>query len=125
MWKTLQDVIVAVLSSIWGSHLPFIIIKDVSTEKEADSRSALICRDETLKCSELTVKLESAFLAGLRCVQPPIRAKFFEVFNTSMKARLHDRLMYITCSQNWEAMGPHYWIKQCIELLLVTASPSK
>lgn len=83
------------------------------------------CRDETLKCSELTVKLEPAFLAGLRCVQPAIRAKFFEVFDASMKRRLHDRLMYITCSQNWEAMGPHYWIKQCIELLVVTASSSK
>jgi hypothetical protein len=83
------------------------------------------CRDETLKCSELTVKLEPAFLAGLRCVQPTIRAKFFEVFDASMKRRLHDRLMYITCSQNWEPMGPHYWIKQCIELLVVTASSSK
>jgi transformation/transcription domain-associated protein len=71
------------------------------------------------------VKLEPAFLAGLRCVQPAIRAKFFEVFDASMKRRLHDRLMYITCSQNWEAMGPHYWIKQCIELLVVTASSSK
>jgi hypothetical protein len=85
----------------------------------------VVTRDEALKCSELTVKLEPAFLAGLRCVQPAIRAKFFEVFDASMKRRLHDRLMYIICSQNWEAMGPHYWIKQCIELLVVTASPSK
>lgn len=40
-----------------------------------------------------------------------------------MRRRLHDRLLYIVCSQNWDALGPHYWIKQCIELLLVTASP--
>lgn len=39
-----------------------------------------------------------------------------------MRCRLHDRLLYIVCSQNWEAIGQHYWIKQCIELLLVTAS---
>lgn len=39
-----------------------------------------------------------------------------------MRRRLHDRLLYITCSQNWEAIGPHYWIKQCLELLLVTAT---
>lgn len=39
-----------------------------------------------------------------------------------MRRRLHDRLLYITCSQNWDAIGPHYWIKQCIELLLVTAT---
>ena len=38
-----------------------------------------------------------------------------------MRPRLHDRLLYIICSQNWDHMGPHYWIKQCIQLLLVTA----
>jgi hypothetical protein len=53
------------------------------------------------------------------------RAKFFEVFDTSMKKRLADRLLYIVCSQNWEAMGPHYWIKQCIELLFSTSTAGK
>lgn len=81
-----------------------------------------VYRDETLKSSELTSKLEPAFLSGLRCIQPQIRAKFFEVFDGSMRRRLYDRLLYIVCSQSWDAMGPHYWIKQCIELLIVTAS---
>eukprot|EP00079_Xenopus_tropicalis_P039067 XP_017952838.1 PREDICTED: transformation/transcription domain-associated protein isoform X2 [Xenopus tropicalis] len=77
-----------------------------------------VYRDENLSGSELTAKLEPAFLSGLRCAQPLIRAKFIEVFDTSMKRRVYDRLLYITCSQNWEAMGNHFWIKQCIELLL-------
>lgn len=81
-------------------------------------------RDEHLKSTELTSKLEPAFLSGLRCTQPHIRAKFFEVFDGSMRRRLHDRLLYIICSQNWEAIGPHYWIKQCIELLIVTTVSS-
>lgn len=81
-----------------------------------------VYRDDALKSSELMSKLEPAFLSGLRCVQPHIRAKFFEVFDQSMRRRLHDRLLYIVCSQSWDAMGPHYWIKQCIELLLVTAN---
>ncbi len=76
----------------------------------------LCCRDESLSGSELTSKLEPAFLAGLRCNQAPIRHKFVEVFDSSMKKRLFDRLLYITCSQNWEAMGGHFWIKQCIEV---------
>ena len=83
-----------------------------------------VYRDDTLKGSELTSKLEPAFLAGLRCVQPSIRAKFFEVFDSSMRKRLHDRLLYVVCSQNWEAMGPHFWIKQCTELLLSCACPT-
>ncbi|RZF45958.1 hypothetical protein LSTR_LSTR008335 [Laodelphax striatellus] len=80
-----------------------------------------VYRDETLKASELTVKLEYAFLAGLRCSNSSIRAKFFEIFDSSMRKRLFDRLMYIVSSQNWEPMGSHYWLKQCIELIMVTA----
>lgn len=81
-----------------------------------------IYRDEQLKQTELTSKLEAAFLAGLRCNQPQIRAKFFEIFDGSMRRRLHDRLLYVICSQAWDSIGQHYWIKQCIELLILTAN---
>uniref|UniRef100_A0A8C9U0J1 Transformation/transcription domain-associated protein n=1 Tax=Scleropages formosus TaxID=113540 RepID=A0A8C9U0J1_SCLFO len=77
-----------------------------------------VYRDENLSGSDITSKLEPAFLSGLRCAQPLIRAKFFDVFDNSMKRRVYERLLYICCSQNWEAMGNHFWIKQCIELLL-------
>ncbi|XP_025986851.1 transformation/transcription domain-associated protein [Solenopsis invicta] len=83
-----------------------------------------VYRDETLKATELTSKLEQAFLAGLRCVQPQVRAKFFDVFDSSMKRHLVDRILYIVFSQNWENIGSHYWIKQCIELLLATVNPT-
>lgn len=63
-------------------------------------------------------------MSGLRCSQPHIRSKFFEVFDGSVRRKLFERLMYIVSSQNWESMGAHYWIKQCIELLLVTAVTS-
>ncbi|XP_055838887.1 transcription-associated protein 1 isoform X2 [Episyrphus balteatus] len=79
-------------------------------------------RDDYLKQTELTSKLEVAFLTGLRCTQPSIRFKFFEIFDGSMRRRLHDRLLYIICSQAWDSIGPHYWIKQCIELLILTAN---
>lgn len=80
-----------------------------------------VYRDENLKHTDLTTKLEPAFLAGLRFPVPNVRAKFFEVFDQSMPKFLHERLLYIVCSQNWEHMGPHYWIKQCLELLTTTA----
>ncbi|KAJ1522938.1 hypothetical protein ONE63_002077 [Megalurothrips usitatus] len=80
-----------------------------------------VYRDENLKHTDLTTKLEPAFLAGLRFPVPNIRSKFFEVFDQSMPKFLHERLLYIVCSQNWEHMGPHYWIKQCLELLTTTA----
>nr|XP_018903777.1 PREDICTED: transformation/transcription domain-associated protein isoform X3 [Bemisia tabaci] len=81
-----------------------------------------IYRDEVLKSSELTIKLEPAFLSGLRCMVPALRAKFFDVLDRSMRRRLLDRLLYIVAAQNWEPMGHHYWLKQCIELIMVTAS---
>ena len=36
-------------------------------------------RDEQLSATEMTAKLEPAFLCGLRCPQIQIRMKFFEV----------------------------------------------
>ncbi|XP_026322829.1 transcription-associated protein 1 isoform X2 [Hyposmocoma kahamanoa] len=83
-----------------------------------------VYRDENLKMSELSMKLEPAFLAGLRCPQPHIRAKFFEVYDQSVRRRIFDRLLYVICSQNWEHIGQHFWIKQCLELLLVTCVSS-
>ena len=80
-----------------------------------------IYKDENLRNSELVSKLETAFLAGLRCTQPQIRNSFFEVFHDSIPKRLHSRLLYIVCSQNWDNIGQHYWIKQCIQLILITA----
>lgn len=47
------------------------------------------------------------------------------MFDESMRRQLNDRLLYIVCSQNWEAIGPHYWIKQCIELVLVTSTSNR
>ncbi|KAH8256520.1 hypothetical protein KR032_001949, partial [Drosophila birchii] len=81
-----------------------------------------IYRDEILKQTELTSKLEGAFLNGLRFQNPHIRGKFFEILDASMRRRLHDRLLYIICSQAWDTIGAHYWIKQCIELLILTAN---
>ncbi|XP_030846194.1 transformation/transcription domain-associated protein [Strongylocentrotus purpuratus] len=83
-----------------------------------------VYRDDSLAGSELTSKLEPAFLSGLRCSQPHIRTKFFEVFNSSIRRRLFDRLLYLIDSQNWEAMGSHYWLKQCVELLMASSATS-
>lgn len=77
-----------------------------------------VYRDKALSGSELTARLEPAFLAGLHSVSPSIRMKFMDIFDKSMKKRMYDRLMYIISTQNWEHMGNHYWIKQCLELLL-------
>ncbi|CAL1526416.1 unnamed protein product [Lymnaea stagnalis] len=77
-----------------------------------------IYRDKDLERSDLTTKLENAFLAGLRCNQPLIRQKFLQTMERSIPRKVFDRLLYLMCSQNWENMGTYFWIKQALELIL-------
>lgn len=85
----------------------------------------LIYSDPDLNTIELTSKLDQAFLAGLRCSQPELRKKFFDFFDESVDRNLYDRLLYILSTKAWDSIGHHYWIKQCIELLLLTAKPKQ
>lgn len=105
--------------------LMLFIEKRFPTEPELNSQFLeliyFVYRDDELKTSDLTTKLESAFMAGLRCVQPQIRAKFFQIFDQSVKPKLYERLMYIVCAQNWQQIGCHFWIQQCIEFILSIA----
>ncbi|EDV27262.1 uncharacterized protein TRIADDRAFT_23101 [Trichoplax adhaerens] len=78
-------------------------------------------QDSSLEGSELLLKLEPAFLSGLQCPRPNIREKFFKLYNASTSKNLMDRCLYICCSQNWEKILNHFWIKQCISLILSVA----
>ncbi|XP_065666832.1 transformation/transcription domain-associated protein isoform X3 [Hydra vulgaris] len=84
-----------------------------------------VYKDKSLSGSELTARLEPAFLAGLRSVNPSIRTKFMDVFDKSIKKKIYDRLLYIISTQNWEHMGNQYWIKQCLELIFNTIQIDK
>lgn len=105
--------------------LMLFIEKRFPTEPELNSQFLelifYVYRDDELKATDLTTKLESAFMAGLRCVNPQIRAKFFHIYDQSVKPKLYERLMYIVCAQNWQQIGCHFWIQQCIEFILTIA----
>lgn len=107
--------------------LMLFIEKRFPTEPELNQQFLeliyFVYRDDELKTTDLTTKLESAFMAGLRCVQPNIRAKFFQIYDQSVKPKLYERLMYIVCAQNWQQIGCHFWIQQCIEFILAIAMP--
>lgn len=69
--------------------------------------------------------LKKAFLAGLKSTNPQIRQMFFEIFNINFNSSdLYDRLCFIVVTQNWEAFGSHYWIKQCIQMTLGSCANS-
>jgi transformation/transcription domain-associated protein len=66
---------------------------------------------------EFKIKLEPAFLMGLRSFNPDIRQKFFEIFDKNFNSNeIYERLSFIILTQNWELFGQHFWIKQCIQI---------
>ena len=79
--------------------------------------SLLLCviffliRDEQLSTTELTAKLEQAFLCGLRCPQVQIRNKFAEVGLMVTKRTF-------LCTKAILLMSMHYSVSRCFSLSL-------
>ncbi|CAF1230894.1 unnamed protein product [Rotaria sordida] len=71
---------------------------------------------------ELCIKLEAAFVLGLKSTNQQLRKQFFLILDKNLRKTLHDRLLFIFLSQNWEYLGQHYWIKQCLELFYTCVS---
>ncbi|KAL6045043.1 putative transformation/transcription domain-associated protein [Balamuthia mandrillaris] len=63
-------------------------------------------------------KLEPAFMAGLRCNDPTVRATFYGIYHKRIGKSLWQRLNHIITNQNWEPLADGYWIKQALELLM-------
>ncbi|PWN24918.1 hypothetical protein BDZ90DRAFT_281903 [Jaminaea rosea] len=68
--------------------------------------------------TELTVKLEPAFLLGCRHSDPQLRQKFLDVFDRTLIKAVPGRLQYLLGQQSWEHMAEHFWITQVLDLLL-------
>lgn len=81
-----------------------------------------IYKDPTIARTELTVRLEQAFLMGTRANNCEVRTEFMKIFNTSMSRSLYTRLNYIFGVQNWESLSTYYWIHQAVQLLLGSVS---
>ena len=68
--------------------------------------------------SELTVRLEQAFLLGTKSENPQIRSQFMRVFDRSISRTLYTRLNYVLGVQNWESLSHSFWIHQALDMLL-------
>ena len=77
-----------------------------------------IYTDESHSRSELTVKLEPAFLLGCKNRDPVIRSKFLAAFDKSLATGLFSRLHYVLGVQSWDTLGDTYWIYQALDLVL-------
>ncbi|KAK9451927.1 uncharacterized protein V1518DRAFT_41913 [Limtongia smithiae] len=68
--------------------------------------------------TELTVRMEYAFLVGTRINDVPMRRRFMKIFGDSLDKTLWKRFMYVIKDQNWEGLSEFLWINQAMQLLL-------
>lgn len=76
-----------------------------------------IYEDPKITRTELTVRLEHAFLVGTRAQDVDVRNRFMTIFDKSLSRTAASRLMYILTSQNWDTLCESFWLSQAIQLI--------
>ncbi|KAK6354722.1 hypothetical protein TWF696_003861 [Orbilia brochopaga] len=67
--------------------------------------------------TELTVRLEHAFLIGCRAQDVKMRNRFLKIFTESLSRTINPRILYLLGTQNWETLQDSYWLSQVTQLL--------
>lgn len=68
--------------------------------------------------SELTVRMEHAFLIGTRCQDVDMRNRFMAMFDKCVSRTASERLSYLFLEQNWDTLAESFWLAQALHLLL-------
>lgn len=77
-----------------------------------------IYEDPKITRTELTVRMEHAFLIGTRAADVDMRNRFMAIFDKSLSKSATARLSYVLSLQNWETLADSYWLAQASQLLL-------
>lgn len=77
-----------------------------------------IYEDPKITRTELTVRMEHAFLIGTRAQDVEMRNKFMSIFDKSLPRTASVRLAYVIASQNWDTLADSFWLAQASQLLL-------
>lgn len=76
-----------------------------------------IYEDPKITRTELTVRLEHAFLVGTRAQDVDMRNRFMTIFDRSLTKTASARLIYVLTSQNWDTLAETFWLSQAIQLI--------
>ncbi|KAJ3022967.1 hypothetical protein HKX48_004725 [Thoreauomyces humboldtii] len=98
--------------------------KDQALLEEYLDLVAVIYSTPAFAQSELTVKLEQAFLLGTKNINPVVRRRFADIFDRSIPRSLSVRLGYVLGVQNWDNLATSFWPRQALDLLLGCAVSS-
>jgi transformation/transcription domain-associated protein len=80
---------------------------------------------ETLSSTDITHRLEPAFLLGAKSQNPAQRAKFLDKLEASLPRSLDGRLQYLFSLQNWDTLAEDYWVPQILSMVLGIADHSQ
>ncbi|KAL4904464.1 hypothetical protein BDW74DRAFT_31128 [Aspergillus multicolor] len=77
-----------------------------------------IYEDSKITRTELTVRLEHAFLIGTRAKDVEMRNRFMTIFDRSLTRLASSRLSYVLTCQNWDTLADSFWLSQASHLIL-------
>ena len=77
-----------------------------------------IYEDPNITRTELTVRMEHAFLIGTRAKDVEMRSRFMTIFDRSLSKTHNNRLSYVLTSQNWDTLADSFWLKQALQLIV-------
>ncbi|KAL4867062.1 hypothetical protein BDV12DRAFT_124197 [Aspergillus spectabilis] len=77
-----------------------------------------IYEDSKITRTELTVRLEHAFLIGTRAKDVEMRNRFMTIFDKSLTRLASSRLSYVLTCQNWDTLADSFWLAQASHLIL-------
>lgn len=76
-----------------------------------------IYEDSKITRTELTVRLEHAFLIGTRAQDVEMRNRFLGIFDRSLTRLASSRLSYVMTCQNWDTLADSFWLSQASHLV--------
>jgi len=76
-----------------------------------------IYEDPKITRTELTVRMEHAFLIGTRAQDVDMRNRFMTIFDKSQSKTASARLSYVITAQNWDTLCESFWLAQASQLL--------
>ncbi|RCI15754.1 hypothetical protein L249_2056 [Ophiocordyceps polyrhachis-furcata BCC 54312] len=83
-----------------------------------------IYEDPKITRTELTVRMEHAFLIGTRAADVEMRNRFMAIFDKSLSKTASVRFTYVLTCQNWDTLADSYWLAQASHFMLGGIEPN-
>ncbi|KAE8346166.1 hypothetical protein BDV24DRAFT_124376 [Aspergillus arachidicola] len=112
-WPTLKE-----KTAVLHKMLLFESRQDQTMLKKFLDLVIRIYEDSKITRTELTVRLEHAFLIGTRAQDVEMRNRFMTIFDRSLTRLASSRLSYVLTCQNWDTLADSFWLSQASHLVL-------